>query len=55
MTHRGGAEFASANSVVEEDIELSIGASLGLGKAEESPHRAEEAATSPEEPEEPVY
>lgn len=37
------------NTLLEQDIKLSIGPSLWLGKAEEGPHEAEEARSSIEE------
>lgn len=45
----GGLEVTSGYLLLEENVELCVGAALGLGQAEESPDEAEEAGTSVEE------
>ena len=39
----GGAEVARWHLLLEEDVQLGVGAALGLGQAEEGPYEAEEA------------
>ena len=41
----GGAEVARWHLLLEENVELGVGAALGLGQAEEGPYEAEEAGT----------
>lgn len=45
----GALELAGRDPVLEEDVELAVGAALGLGKTEVDPDNAEEAGTGPEE------
>ena len=45
----GGSEVASGHFLLEEDVELGVGAALGLGQAEECPDEAEEASASVKE------
>lgn len=41
----GGAEVARWHLLLEENVELGVGAALGLGQTEEGPYEAEEAGT----------
>lgn len=45
----GSPEVAGRHLLLEEDVELGVGAALGLGKAEEGPDEAEEAGAGVEE------
>lgn len=45
----GALELAGGNLVLEENVELAVGAALGLGETEVDPDNAEEAGAGPEE------
>lgn len=44
-----GPELACGNSLLEEDVQLAICATLRLGKTEERPYHTQKAESSPKE------
>ncbi|KND92517.1 hypothetical protein TOPH_02779 [Tolypocladium ophioglossoides CBS 100239] len=50
LVHRRRLELARADAILKQHVELAIGATLGLGKAEVGPQGTGEAGPGPEEP-----
>ena len=48
LVDNGTLELPRRDFSLEEHVHFTVGPALGLGKAEEGPHEAEEADTSPE-------